>query len=107
MALDLSCGENQLLNRRSLLRGGAACLALWSFMPRTAIAGTRDPRLLTMVLRGGLDGLSLAAPVGDPDYVKLRQLIAMPKPGETGGGLALNDMFALNPNMPFLHSKTL
>ncbi len=100
----LSCPENQVLNRRTLLRGGAASLALWSFMPRAAIAGTRDPRLLTMVLRGGLDGLSLAAPVGDPNYAALRQLIAMPKPGETGGGLALDDMFALNPNMPFLHS---
>ena len=100
----LSCGENQVLNRRTLLRGGAASLALWSFMPRAAIAGTRDPRLLTVVLRGGLDGLSLAAPVGDPDYVRLRQQIAMAKPGETGGGLPLNDMFALNPHMPFLHS---
>ena len=99
-----SCFENQTLNRRSLLRGGAASLALWSFMPRSAIAGTRDPRLLTMVLRGGLDGLSLAAPVGDPNYARLREVIAMAKPGEAGGGLALNDMFALNPNMPFLHS---
>ena len=103
MADTQSCRENLDLNRRKLLRGGAASLALWSFMPRAAIAGTRDPRLLTMVLRGGLDGLSLAAPVGDPDYVRLRQLIAMPKPGEAGGGLALNDLFALNPNMPFLH----
>ena len=99
----LSCLENQVLNRRTLLRGGAASLALWNCMPRAAIAGTRDPRLLVMILRGGLDGLSLAAPVGDPNYANLRQGIAMPKPGETGGGLALNDMFALNPNMPFLH----
>ncbi len=103
MADTHSCLENLDLNRRRLLRGGAASLALWSFMPRAAIAGTRDPRLLTMVLRGGLDGLSLAAPVGDPDYVRLRQLIAMPRPGEAGGGLALNDLFAFNPNMPFLH----
>ncbi len=101
---ELSCTENHRLDRRTLLRGGAASLALWSFMPRAAIAGTRDPRLLTMVLRGGLDGLSLAAPVGDPNYVRLRQMIAMPKPGETGGGLMMDDMFALNPNMPFLHS---
>lgn len=99
-----ACFEDRALNRRTLLRGGAASLALWSLLPRAAIAGTRDPRLLTMVLRGGLDGLSLAAPVGDPNYVKLRELIALPKPGETGGGLALDNMFALNPNMPFLHA---
>ena len=98
-----SCLENQVLNRRTVLRGGAASLALWSAMPRAAIAGTRDPRLLVMILRGGLDGLSLAAPVGDPNYAPLRQAIAMPKPGETGGGLALDAMFALNPNMKFLH----
>ena len=104
MADTNSCIDNRMLNRRNLLGGSAASLALWSFMPRPAIAGTRDPRLLTMVLRGGLDGLSLAAPVGDPDYVRLRELIALPKPGETGGGLPLNAMFALNPNMPFLHA---
>ncbi len=97
------CRENSALDRRTLLRGGAASLALWSAMPR-AIAGTRDPRLLTVILRGGLDGLSLAAPVGDPSYVGLRGPIALPKPGETGGGLALDATFALNPNMPFLHA---
>ncbi len=99
-----SCAENIDLTRRRLLGGGAASLALWGFMPRAAIAGTRDPRLLTVILRGGLDGISLAAPFGDPDYVRLRQAIAMAKPGEAGGGLPLTDLFALNPHMPFLHS---
>jgi uncharacterized protein (DUF1501 family) len=98
-----SCDENIDLTRRRLLGAGAASLALWGFMPRAAIAGTRDPRLLTVILRGGLDGISLAAPVGDPDYVRLRQAIAMAKPAETGGGLPLTDLFALNPHMPFLH----
>ena len=99
----MSCSENHVVDRRSLLRGGAASLALWSFLPKSAIAGSRDPRLLTMVLRGGLDGLALAGPVGDPDYVKLRQHIAMGRAGEVGGGLPLDTMFVLNPNMPFLH----
>jgi uncharacterized protein (DUF1501 family) len=99
-----ACDENINLTRRRLLGTGAASLALWGFMPRAAIAGSRDPRLLTVILRGGLDGISLAAPVGDPDYVRLRQAIAMAKPGETGGGLPLTDLFALNPHMPFLHS---
>lgn len=98
----ICCRENVALDRRTLLRGGAASLALWTSLPR-AIAGTRDPRLLTMILRGGVDGLSLAAPIGDPNYAVLRGAIALPKPGETGGGLPLNDLFALNPNMPFLH----
>jgi uncharacterized protein (DUF1501 family) len=101
----MSCTENINLTRRSLLGGGAASLAMWSMLPKAALAGTRDPRLLTVVLRGGLDGLSLAAPVGDPDYQKLRQHIAMAAPGQGAGtGLPLDNLFALNPNLPFLHS---
>jgi uncharacterized protein (DUF1501 family) len=98
-----ACAENVALSRRSLLRGASASLALWSFMPRAAIAGTRDPRLLTIVLRGGLDGLSLVSPTGDPEYAKLRSSTAMPIIGERAG-LALDGFFTLNPNMPFLHS---
>jgi uncharacterized protein (DUF1501 family) len=90
------------LTRRGLLRGGAAALAMWSLVPKTALAGVRDPRLLTIVLRGGLDGLSMAIPIGDPDYVKLRRQIAVPVGGERPA-LPLDTLFALNPNLPFLH----
>jgi len=27
----------------------------------------RDPRLIVVILRGGLDGLATVAPIGDPD----------------------------------------
>lgn len=96
------CAGQMALSRRAFV-GGAAQLALWSLVPGRAIAGTRDPRLLTIILRGGLDGLSLAAPVGDPDYVKLRGKLTLPASG-AGAGLALDGFFALNPAMPFLHS---
>jgi uncharacterized protein (DUF1501 family) len=101
------CTEFAILSRRRLLTGGvasAASLAMWSGIPKSALAGTRDPRLLTVILRGGLDGLSMIAPVGDPDYQRLRQKIALM--GEGGGvnaGLALDGFFVLNPAMPFLH----
>ena len=98
----MSCTENVSLNRRHLLKGGAASLAMWSFLPKAAIAGTRDPRLLTVVLRGGLDGLAMVAPAGDPNYETLRQGIALTASGERPG-LALDGFFLLNPNMPFLH----
>lgn len=94
--------QNLHPSRRAALAGAATSLALWSLLPRTAIAGSRDPRLLTVILRGGLDGLSLAAPIGDPDYVPLRQGIAIPAAGE-GAGLPLDPLFVLNPNMPVLH----
>lgn len=90
------------LTRRGLMRGGAASLALWSLVPRAALAGTREPRLLTIVLRGGLDGLSLLAPVGDPDYARIRGRLAIPASGP-GAGLPLDPFFALNARMPFLH----
>ncbi len=99
----MSCTENISLSRRTLLKGSAASLAMWSFLPQAAIAGTRDPRLLTVVLRGGLDGLAMVAPAGDPHYADLRQAIALTASGERPG-LALDGFFLLNPNMPFLHS---
>ena len=57
--------------RRELLTGSGVLFA-WSFVPRLARAEGRDPRFLTIVLRDGLDGLAAVAPVGDPDWVKLR-----------------------------------
>ena len=102
-AIATGCAEDCALSRRAMLLGGAsaASLALWSFMPKAALAGTRDPRFLFVILRGGLDGLSLIAPVGDPAYAGLRGPIAIPKAG-MGEGFALDGMFALNPNMPSL-----
>ncbi len=97
------CAEQRALSRRALMGSGAASLALWSLLPRSAIAGTRDPRLLTVVLRGGLDGIAMIAPVGDPDYAKIRGNLAVQAGGERAG-LPLEGLFALNPNMPFLHA---
>lgn len=95
------CLEHAALSRRHLL-GGSASLALWGLMPHRAIAGTRDPRFLTIVLRGALDGLALAAPVGDPDYSRLRGRLAVPVQG-ADAGLPLDGFFALNAAMPHLH----
>ena len=58
--------------------------------------------MLVIVLRGALDGLATVAPVGDPDWVRLRGDHALRLDG-TAPALALNDMFALNPAMPNLH----
>lgn len=101
-ATPLSCRENQRLSRRQLLAGTGASLALWGLLPKSAIAGTRDPRLLTVVLRGGLDGLAMVAPVGDPDYERLRKTLALSTSGD-GAGLPLDGFFVLNAAMPFLH----
>ena len=57
--------------RRELLLASGTLFA-WAYMPKLALAEGRDPRLLTIVLRGALDGLAVVAPVGDPNWVKLR-----------------------------------
>ncbi|MGZ6254260.1 MAG: DUF1501 domain-containing protein, partial [Candidatus Binataceae bacterium] len=87
--------------RRELL-AGAGVLFAWPFVPRLARAEGRDPRMLTIVLRGALDGLAVVAPVGDPDWVKLRGDKALVLDGKTPA-LALDSFFALNPAMPNLY----
>jgi uncharacterized protein (DUF1501 family) len=87
--------------RRALLLGSGALFA-WTFVPRIARAEGRDPRFLTIVLRGALDGLAAVAPVGDPDWIKLRGDNALRLDGKTPA-LPLDGFFALNPAMPNLH----
>ena len=58
-------------SRRELLLASGVLFA-WAHLPRAALAEGRDPRFLTIVLRGALDGLAAVAPVGDPDWVRLR-----------------------------------
>ena len=84
--------------RRELL-GGAGVLFAWPFLPKLARAEGRDPRMLTIILRGALDGLAAVAPVGDPDWVKLRGDKALVLDGKTPA-LPLDTFFALNPAMP-------
>src|SRR3954469_9553894 len=87
--------------RREFL-GGAGVLFAWPFLPKIARAEGRDPRMLTIILRGALDGLAAVAPVGDPDWRKLRGDKALTLDGSTPA-LPLDDFFALNPAMPNLH----
>jgi uncharacterized protein (DUF1501 family) len=84
--------------RRELMLGSGALFA-WAYMPKVARAEGRDPRLLVIVLRGALDGLATVAPVGDPDWVRLRGDKALTLDGATPS-LKLDAMFALNPAMP-------
>jgi uncharacterized protein (DUF1501 family) len=87
--------------RRELLLGTGVLFA-WAYLPRIARAEGRDPRFLTIVLRGALDGLAAVAPVGDPDWIKLRGDNALRLDGKTPA-LSLDGFFALNPAMPNVH----
>src|SRR5580700_7477079 len=80
-------GETMILDphapsRRELLLASGTLFA-WAFAPKIARAEGRDPRLLTIVLRGALDGLAAVAPVGDPDWTSLRGDKALTLAGAT------------------------
>ena len=87
--------------RRELLFGSGV-LYTWAMAPRLVRAEGRDPRLLVIVLRGALDGLGVVAPVGDPDWAKLRGDKGLGLDGATPA-LPLDGFFALNPAMPNFH----
>ena len=88
------------LSRRGFLKGvGVAAAA--SALPMTSLraayaADYTGDVLVVLSLRGGMDGLSLVAPVGDPDYARLRPSLAVP----ATLGLPTGDrMFALHPGL--------
>jgi uncharacterized protein (DUF1501 family) len=88
-------------SRRELLLASGTLFA-WAHLPKLARAEGRDPRFLTIILRGALDGLATVAPVGDPDWLTLRGDNALTLDSKMPA-LKLDDFFALNPAMPNLH----
>src|ERR1700744_2581230 len=88
-------------SRRGMLLGAGGLFA-WAFIPKLARAEGRDPRFLTIVLRGALDGLAVVAPGGDPGWIKLRGDNARRLDGTTPAQ-PLDGFFALNPAMPNFH----
>lgn len=69
-----------------------ASVAFGCTIPRhSSAAGSRDPRLIVIILRGALDGLSAVPAIGDPDYAGLRGALAPKDP------LTLDGHFALHP----------
>ena len=95
---EAGCEESRfLINRRSLLGMSGAFFA-WAYMPRHAEAAGTEPRLLIVLLGGGMDGLHVAPPLNDPYYAGLRGDIALGQ----NQLLTLTSEFGLNPNMPNL-----
>ena len=83
--------------RRDLLK--AAGLSLFGIGPCGWAAGAENgsKRLIVILLRGAVDGLSVVAPHGETAYYEARPTIAIAKPGKPDGGLALDSRFALHP----------
>jgi uncharacterized protein (DUF1501 family) len=81
------------LTRRSALTLGLSV----SLLGGAAFAGTALGRrkLVVIVCRGAMDGLSLAPPIGDANYAVLRGPIAIP----ADKAIKLDDTFALHPKL--------
>jgi uncharacterized protein (DUF1501 family) len=81
------------------------CLGRNAFAAAGGAGQTR--KLIVFVCRGGMDGLSVAPPVGDPNYAALRGAIAIPGFGQPGGALKLDETFGLHPSLAAVHRLAL
>ena len=90
------------LTRRAALMAPAIGMAFG----RTSLslaAGATDRRFVVVLLRGGLDGLSVVVPYGDKDLLELRAPLVPPSPGSPNGLLDLGGFYGLNPALSGLH----
>lgn len=93
--------SSPLFTRRRLLQT-AGIFTAWAMVPRFASAGpARDPRYLSIVLRGAADGLAIVEPTFDPAYAGLRGSLVLGA-SDNEAGLPLDNGFHLNPRLPTL-----
>lgn len=85
------------LNRRDWLAGAMGVSV--AFAGRSALAQDADRnKLVVIIARGAMDGLSVTVPSGDPNYEALRGGLVV------RGALPLDADFGLHPAMPRLHA---
>lgn len=87
------------MNRRDMLRSGAAALIGTGLSWRLHPAPAAGPRFLLVFLRGGYDSTNLLIPYSSSFYYESRPNIAIPKPDAASntGAIALNADWALAP----------
>ena len=89
------------INRRRLLGGtlgGALGGVSLAFAGRVAAREAGRKKLVVVIARGAMDGLSVVVPHGDANYVPLRGSLAVEGPLDLGGG------FGLHPALIGLHA---
>ena len=94
------------LTRRQAVHRICCTAALATLTPKLAFAkADTDRRFVFVFLRGGMDGLSAVPPYGEPRLQQLRGEIAdaPPRSGGPHQMLALDGLFALNPELEQLH----
>lgn len=98
-----------IINRRTAFTTfGAATLAAVAGLPGVAFGqAATQRRLVVLLLRGAMDGLSAVPAYGDPDFERERKGIALPPPGNKTGALKLDSFFGLHPWLPAFHKAFL
>jgi uncharacterized protein (DUF1501 family) len=93
--------------RRNLIGGASTAVVslgtggMW-ISRATAATTTDNARLVVVMLRGAVDGLSVVAPYADQNYYNARPTIAIAKPGEPDGLIRLDNIFGLHPALAML-----
>lgn len=83
------------LDRRSLLKAGAASLFM-SGLPVAGFTQGKPPGSINVIiLEGGMDGLAAVPPIGDPDLMSIRRVLT------PASYQPLNDFFGLHPSLKF------
>lgn len=82
--------------RRQLLHFGAFTLG---GLPVSLVKaqGAAQKKLVVVMMRGAVDGLSVVAPYGEREYAASRPQIALAPPGADDGLLKLDSLFGLHP----------
>jgi len=83
--------RRKFLQRAGILGCSVAASPLLTQMSFAAMPS--DNRLVVIILRGGMDGLDVVQPYGDPEFSKLRPNL---KFGEKSGATDLDGFFSLN-----------
>ncbi|HEY3947744.1 DUF1501 domain-containing protein [Phenylobacterium sp.] len=89
-------------SRRGLLATAAGfglSLQLLAVPAMAADGAANKKKVIVVICRGGMDGLSVAPPVGDPDYHALRGGLAL-----TSEALPVDATFALHPQLTAVHA---
>jgi uncharacterized protein (DUF1501 family) len=98
---------NAPLSRRSLLQRAAGLGVTVSFLGGSAFAAADGPmarrKMVVVICRGGMDGLTVSPPVGDPDYAALRGDVAV----ASDKALKLDGTFGLHPALETVHALAL
>ena len=95
------------ISRRSLLVQAAGLGVSVSFLGGSAFAAAEGAiarrNMVVVICRGGMDGLTVSPPVGDPDYAALRGAVAV-TPDQA---LKLDGTFGLHPALESVHALAL